>query len=107
MALPSHSGKTEYGYGGVAAADFRSNQVVHAHHSRYDSDILLAVGVVRDYATSGRATQSLSQEHLAGSGIQREEIAGDFTGEYQVAFGRRNTRYHWFRSVVAPFLGTG
>src|ERR1700742_679927 len=104
MVLALFARKTEYGKRGVAAADLRSNQVVYAHNSGDDRNVLLTAGAVGDYATAGGASQSLSQEYLAGPCIQREEVASDFARKHQVACGRCDTGYHRFRRVVAPFL---
>src|SRR5882762_3347723 len=103
MSLPR---KAEHGDRGIAAANFRSDQVVYPYDARDDRHVLPTASAVGDYTTTGRATQVAPQQHLAGSGVQRQQVAGQFTGEYQIALGRRDAGYQRFRGVVAPFLMT-
>src|SRR6202030_2812480 len=97
---PSLPRKAEHGDRGIAAANFRSDQVVYAYDARDDRHVLPTAGAVRDYSTTGRPTQVAPQQHLAESGIQRQQVAGYFTGEYQIARGRRNAGYHRSRRFV-------
>ena len=54
---------------------------------------------VGDDTTTGRATRFAPQQHLAGSGVQREQIASQFTREDQIARGRGDARYPWLAAA--------
>src|ERR1700756_270314 len=81
MRTAQFSGEAEDRDRGVAAANFGSDQVVYPHEARDDRYVLHAASTVSDHTTAGRATQATSQQHPAGSGVQRQQIATQLTGE--------------------------
>src|SRR5580765_5687377 len=102
----SLSGKAEDRNRGIAAANFRSDQVVYPYEARDDRYVLRTASIVGDDPTAGRATEGEPQQHLAGSCVQRQQVTGQFTGENHIARGRGHSGHYRFRGVVAPFLLT-
>src|SRR5580700_7630821 len=100
-------GEAEDCDGRVAPADFGSNQVVDPDDSRDDRHVLYSASAVSDHTTAGRPIELAPQQHLAGSGIQHQEVPGQLTGEDQVTRGRSNACCQRLRGVVTPLLTSG
>src|SRR4029077_13100079 len=100
-------GQAEDRDGRVAPADFGSNKVVDPNDARDDRHVLDTASAVSDHPAAGRTTQLAPQQHLARSGIQHQEVSGQFTGEDQVTRGRGNACYQRLRGVVTPPLTSG